>query len=233
MTDKENKYDSTEIVSENRAYNKLQNFWYHNKWTVIVVTFFVVVIAVCTVQMLGKEKYDVSLVYGGTERMEADERAAFLNALQSVLPEDYDNNGKKAVGLVEYQIFSEEEIYTEVETVVDGETVTLKKEQVALSWNTEQYSAMQSAISKTGEYSLCFASPYVYEKLLKGYVVEGKTMRLGDTDFYLYNEAVQVLPADTVVCLLRQFTIGQSSKDDVYARSVEMFDAIVAYDVTE
>ena len=138
MTDKENKYDSTEIVSENRAYNKLQNFWYHNKWTVIVVTFFVVVIAVCTVQMLGKEKYDVSLVYGGTERMEADERAAFLNALQSVLPEDYDNNGKKAVGLVEYQIFSEEEIYTEVETVVDGETVTLKKEQVALSWNTEQ-----------------------------------------------------------------------------------------------
>ena len=212
---------------------KIENFWYHNKWTVIVVTFFVVVIAVCTVQMLGKEKYDVSLVYGGTERMEADERAAFLNALQSVLPEDYDNNGKKAVGLVEYQIFSEEEIYTEVETVVDGETVTLKKEQVALSWNTEQYSAMQSAISKTGEYSLCFASPYVYEKLLKGYVVEGKTVRLGDTDFYLYNEAVQVLPADTVVCLLRQFTIGQSSKDDVYARSVEMFDAIVAYDVAE
>lgn len=231
--DKENKYDSTEIVTENRTYNKLQNFWYHNKWTVIVVTFFVVVIAVCTVQMLGKDKYDVSIVYGGTVRMEANERAAFLGALQDVLPEDFDNDGKKAVGLIEYQIFSQEEIYTEIETVIDGELVTQKKEQVALSWNTEQFSSMQSAVSKTGEYSLCFASPYVYEQLLKGYVVEGKAVRLGDTDFYLYNEAVQVLPADTMVCLLRQFMVGQSSKDAIYARSVALYDAIVTYDVAE
>ena len=233
MNEKQNKYDSTEIVSENRAYNKLQNFWYHNKWTVIVVTFFVVVIAVCTLQMFGKDKYDVSIVYGGTVHMEADERAAFVGALQSVLPEDYDNNGTKSVGLVEYQIFSEKEIYTEVEKEVDGELVTVKEPVIALNWNTEQYSSMQSAVSKTGEYSLCFASPYVYDKLLKGYAVEGKTVRLGDTDFYLYNEAVQVLPADTVVCLLRQFAIGQSSKDEIYHRSAALFDAIVAYDVAE
>lgn len=229
----ENKYDSTEIVSENRVYNKLQNFWYHNKWTVIVVAFFVCVVVVCTLQMFGKEKYDVSIVYGGTAHMESDERAAFVGALQGILPEDYDNNGKKAVGLVEYQIFSEKEIYTEVEKEVDGEQVTVKEPMVALNWNTEQYSSMQSAVSKTGEYSLCFASPYVYEQLLKGYAVEGKTVRLGDTDFYLYNEAVQVLPADTVVCLLRQFMVGQSSKDEIYNRSVALFDAIVAYDVAQ
>ena len=229
----ENKYDSTEIVSENRVYNKLQNFWYHNKWTVIVVAFFVCVVVVCTLQMFGKEKYDVSIVYGGTVHMADDERAAFVGALQGILPEDYDNNGKKAVGLVEYQIFSEKEIYTEVEKEVDGELVTVKEPMVALNWNTEQHSSMQSAVSKTGEYSLCFASPYVYEQLLKGYAVEGKTVRLGDTDFYLYNEAVQVLPADTVVCLLRQFMVGQSSKDEIYNRSVALFDAIVAYDVAE
>ena len=229
----ENKYDSTEIVSENRVYNKLQNFWYHNKWTVIVVAFFVCVVVVCTLQMFGKEKYDVSIVYGGTAHMESDERAAFVGALQSVLPEDYDNNGSKSVGLVEYQIFSEKEIYTEVEKEVDGELVTVKEPMVALNWNTEQYSSMQSAVSKTGEYSLCFASPYVYEQLLKGYAVEGKTGRLGDTDFYLYNEAVQVLPADTVVCLLRQFMVGQSSKNEIYNRSVALFDAIVAYDVAQ
>ncbi|MBO5842776.1 MAG: hypothetical protein J6R46_07245 [Clostridia bacterium] len=129
----ENKYDSTEIVSENRVYNKLQNFWYHNKWTVIVVAFFVCVVVVCTLQMFGKEKYDVSIVYGGTAHMESDERAAFVGALQGILPEDYDNNGKKAVGLVEYQIFSEKEIYTEVEKEVDGELVTVKEPMVALN----------------------------------------------------------------------------------------------------
>lgn len=232
MNDQE-KLNSTDIVTENRAYNKLENFWYHNKWTVIVVAFFAIVLIVCTVQMIGKDKYDVSIVYGGTEKLNAEQREAFVGALQSVLPEDYDNNGKKAVGLVEYQIFSEEELYTEIETEVEGELVTVKKEQVAASWNTEQYSLMQSAVSKTGEYSLCFASPYVFETLLKGYVQEGNYVRLGDTDFYKYNEAVQVLPADTVVCLLRQFAIGQSSKDDVYARSSALFSAIVSYDVAE
>ena len=227
------KLNSTDIVTENRAYNKLENFWYHNKWTVIVVAFFVIVIAVCTVQMFGKDQYDVSVVYGGTEKMSAEQRAAFIGALQSVMPEDYDGNGKKTVGLVEYQVFSQEELYTEVETEVDGELVTVKQEKVAANWNAEQFSLMQSAVSKTGEYSLCFASPYVFETLLKGYVQEGNYVRLGDTDFYKYNEAVQVLPADTVVCLLRQFAIGQSSKDAIYARSSELFSAIVAYDVAE
>ena len=227
------KLNSTEIVTENRAYNKLQNFWYHNKWTVIVVAFFAVVLIVCTVQMIGKDRYDVSILYGGTVQMDAEQRTAFVGALQSVLPEDYDGNGKKAVGIVDYQIFSEQELYTEVETEIDGQMTTVKVEQVALNWNSEQFSSMHSAVSKTGEYSLCFASPYVYEKLLAGYAVEGKTVRLGDTDFYLYNEAVQVLPADTVVCLLRQFAVGQSSRDAYYDRSVALFDAIVAYDVAE
>ncbi len=227
------KLNSTEIVTENRAYNKLENFWYHNKWTVIVVAFFAIVLIVCTVQMIGKDQYDVTVVYGGTEKMNAEQRAAFIGALQGVLPEDYDGNGDKSVGLVEYQIFSAEELYTEVETEINGEMTTVKEEKVAANWNAEQYSLMQSAVSKTGEYSLCFASPYVFDTLLKGYVEEGNYVRLGDTDFYKYNEAVQVLPADTVVCLLRQFAIGQSSKDAIYARSSELFSAIVAYDVAE
>ena len=232
MNDQE-KLNSTDIVTDNRVYNKLENFWYHNKWTVIVVAFFAIVVIVCTVQMIGKDKYDVSVLYGGTVQMDAAQRQAFLGALQGVMPEDYDGNGKKAVALIEYQIFSEQEIYTEVETEVDGEMTSVKVEQVALGWNSEQFSSMQSAVSKTGEYSLCFASPYVYEKLLAGYVVEGKVVRLGDTDFYKYNEAVQVLPEDTVVCLLRQFAIGKSSRDAYYDRSVALFDAIVAYDVAE
>lgn len=233
MNEKDTKYENTEIVTENRTYNKLQNFWYHNKWTVIVSLFFAIVIIVCTVQMFSKEKYDVSIVYGGTVRMDAEQRAAFLSAVQDVMPDDFDGNGKKAVGLVEFQIFSEDELYTEIETEIDGEIVTLKKEQVAVHWNAEQFSSMQSAISRTGEYSLCFASPYVYETVLAGYAVQGKTVRLGDTDFYKYNEAVQVLPADTVVCVLCQFAVGQSSKDDIYARATSTFDAIVTYDVAE
>lgn len=228
----QHKYDNAEIVTNNRAILALQNFWYHNKWTVIVVAFFACVILVCTVQMINKDKNDVTVLCGTTEYLDAEERRALLSAIEQVLPEDYDKDGDKSVAMVDYQIFSEQELYEEIETEIDGEMTTVKVEKVAAHWNADQFSGMQNAV-KTGEYSVCFASPYVYEKLLAGYVAEGMSVRLGDTDFYRYNEAVQVLPEDTVVCLLRQYAIGASRKDSMYARSVALYDAIVTYDVQE
>ncbi len=226
------KLNNTEIVTENRAIKKIENFWYHNKWTVIVVAFFVCVALVCTMQMFSKEKYDVTVLSGTTVHMNAEQREAFLSALESTLPEDYDKDGENAVGMVDYQIFSEEERLVEVETEIDGVETTLIEEQVATYWNNDQKSSFLSAV-QTGEYSLCFASPHVYELLTKDKNVVSKSVRLGDTDFYRYNEAVQVLPADTVVCLLIQFPMGTSGKDDIYARSVALYEAILAYDVQE
>lgn len=228
------KLDNTEIVTQGGALAKLQNFWYHNKWTVIIVAFFVCVALVCTLQMFGKDSHDVTVLCGTTVRMDAQQREAFLAAVQSMLPEDYDKDGDKAVGLVEYQIFSDEERFVEVETEVDGVETVIEQEQVSAKWNLDQFNGFRDAVSKTGEYSLCFVSPYVYENLVAGYVVKDKVVRLGDTDFYRYNEAIQVLPEDTLMCLLVQNQIiGASSKDDVYARSVALFEAIVTYDVKE
>ncbi len=226
------KLDSTEIVTENRVIKKVENFWYHNKWTVIVVAFFVCVAVVCTMQMFSKERYDVTVLGGTTVQMNAEQREAFLSALESALPEDYDKDGENAVGMVNYQIFSEEERFVEVETEINGVETTLLEEQVAAHWNSDQISSFLSAV-QTGEYSVCFASPYVYELLTKDKNVVSRSFCLGDTDFYRYNEALQVLPADTVVCLLIQFPMGTSGKDDIYARSVALFEAIQVYDVQE
>lgn len=245
MRENNEKIDSTEIVTDNKAVSKLQNFWYHNKWTVIVVAFFAVVLIICSVQMFNKEKYDLSVVYGGTVRMTAEEREAFLSCVESMMPKDYDNDGKKSVALIDYQVFSKDELYEEVETVIDGQETVVMKEKISTSWNTEQYSNLQSAL-RMGEYSICFASPYIYETLLKDKAVkisqvtdvpvvsyDGKSVELRDTDFYYYNEAMQVLPEDTVICLLPQYTVGASSHDDVYARSVDLFVAIITYDVVQ
>lgn len=226
------KLDNTEIVTENRAIKKIENFWYHNKWTVIVVVFFVCVAVVCTVQMFSKEKYDVSVLHGSKVHMNPEQREAFLSALEGILPSDYDKDGQSSVGMVDYQIFSEQERLVEVETEIDGVQTTLTEEMVSAHWNNDQRSSFLSAV-QTGEYSLCFASPHVYELLTKDKNVVSKSFCLGDTDFYRYNEAVQVLPADTVVCLLIQFPMGTSGKDDIYARSVALYEAILAYDVQE
>lgn len=239
------KLNGTDIVTDNKVVGKLQNFWYNNKWTVIVVAFFAVVLIVCSVQMFSKEKYDLSVVYGGTVHMSAEEREAFLSCVESMMPKDYDNDGKKSVALIDYQVFSTDELYEEVETVIDGQETVVLEEKVAAHWNTEQYSSLQGAL-RMGEYSICFASPYIYETLLKDKAVlissvtdvpvlsyDGKAVELRDTDFYSYNQAIKVLPEDTVICLLPQYTVGASSHDDVYARSVELFVAIITYDVVD
>ena len=239
------KLESTEIVTDNRVVSKLQNFWYHNKWTVIVVTFFVAIVVVCSVQMFNKDKYDVTVVYGGTEYMSADQKEAFLAALEGMLAEDYDKDGDRAVALIDYQVFSQDELYYETETVINGEETMIKAEKVAAHWNTEQYEGLQSAL-RMGEYSICFASPYIYQTLLADKAVkistvtdvpvisyDGKAVELRDTDFYFYNEAMQVLPEDTVICLLPQYAVGASAQDKIYQRSVDLFVSIITYDVVE
>lgn len=246
MNDNKNdKIESTEIVTDNRALGKLQNFWYHNKWTVIIVTFFVAVVAVCTVQMFTREKYDLAVVYGGTVHMDAEQREAFLSCIEGALPEDYDKNGERSVALIDYQVFSADELYVEVETVIDGLETVVMQEQVATHWNSEQYEGLQSAL-RGGEYSLYFASPYVYQTLLADKAVrisdvtdvpvlsyDGKAVELGDTDFYHCNQAVQVLPEDTVICLLPQYKVGASSRDDIYERSAALFVEIITYAAVE
>ena len=55
------KLEAGDIVAASPALRWLDNFWYHNKWTVIVVTFFVAVLLIGIVQMVGRPKYDTSV----------------------------------------------------------------------------------------------------------------------------------------------------------------------------
>ena len=51
-------------------------------------------------------------------------------------------------------------------------------------------------------------------------------VRLGDTALYKENNAMQVLPADTVICLAAPIMSGNSSNPDIYARSTAYFIAL-------
>ncbi len=43
----------------------LDNFWYHHKWTVIVVTFFLTLVIILGVQLATRESYDAYVMYVG------------------------------------------------------------------------------------------------------------------------------------------------------------------------
>ena len=54
-------------------------------------------------------------------------------------------------------------------------------------------------------------------------------IRLGDTAIYQYYEALQVLPADTLVVFTRSYFMGASSNEKTYEEFKTLYKAIVEF----
>lgn len=245
QNDRYEKLPEGSIAERSRLIGWLDNFWYHYKWPVIIATFFLTVVIICTVQMLSREKYDTSVVYAGTYRMNSEERVDVERLLDSLCPEDYDGDGKKNVQYIEYQVYSESDILAEKESV----EAAGGQYQLNTQYNQSEYNGFNTYVM-TGECSVYMVSPYLYGILREGGRLRalssvygedipigadgyGYGIRLGDTGFYKYNPAVQMLPEDTVICLLAPTVVGESSKEAKYARSVAIFRAITEFRVEE
>ncbi len=246
------KLEAGDVVAASPFLRKLDNFWYHNKWTVIVVTFFVAVALVGIIQLVSRPKYDTSVCLASTYRMDKTERAEFEKLLIRICPEDFNGDGEKLVNMVEYQIYSEEEFLAEAEsyaavTDAEGETDSF---QINRKYNSDEYKNF-SNFTMTGETSVYILSPYLYENLrdnerLKplsevytdgslpaGTLPDGFGIALKDTDFYKYNPAAQIYPEDAILCLHRPTLAGRSKKKALYAEDVAFFKAIADFEVKE
>lgn len=243
--DKFEKLPEGSIAERSKFIGWLDNFWYHYKWPTIITAFFLTVAIICTVQMFSREKYDTTVTYSGPYRMNSEERADFERLMDSLCPEDYDGSGEKNVQYVIYQIYSEDEIMAEKESV----EAAGGQYQMNTQYNQSEYSGFNTFVM-SGECSVYMVSPYLYNTLREGgrlktlESVFGKDLpaatdaygcgvRLGDTELYKYNPAVQMLPADTVICLLAPTVVGNSSHEGNYARSVALFRAMVEFKVAE
>lgn len=246
------KLEAGDVVAASPFLRKLDNFWYHNKWTVIVVTFFVAVALIGIVQLVTRPKYDTSVCLASTYRMDKTERAELEKLLIRLCPEDFNGDGEKLVNMVEYQIYSEEEFLAEAEsyaavTDAEGETDSF---QINHKYNSDEYKNF-SNYTMTGETSVYILSPYLYENLrdnerLKplsevytdgslpaGALADGFGIALKDTDFYKYNPAAQVYPENAILCLHKPTLAGRSKKEAKYAEDVAFFKAIADFEVKE
>ena len=66
-----------------------------------------------------------------------------------------------------------------------------------------------------------------------GALAGGYGVTLGDTDFYKYNPAAQVYPANAIICVHRPTIAGRSKNEAKYAEDLAFFQAIVGFEVEE
>ena len=237
----EDKQFGGEIVIQNRFFKWLDNFWYHYKWTVIVVTFFLFVGIVCLAQCSSRETTDLTVTYAGGFLFDEEERDALANALQSVSPAKKQGEGNMSVAINPYSIFTEEELKA-LFTNEKGE-FNVYGYNTAKAQTQDQFSTLGNFV-KTGETAVFFVSPMVYEELnlqklaqplsnlyetIPANAYDTHAVYLKDTAFYQYFEAIQFLPEDTLIVILQPLVFGASSNSETYASFLEFYQNIVNF----
>ena len=235
-----NEKEYTEGISmQGKTLSKLDNFWYHYKWPTIAVIFFLIVGLVCALQTCSKESHDLVLIYSGRNSLSSAQAEEICRVLEGICPEDFDGDGEKNLALSTYHVLSKEQI----QDMRDQKDANGDPVFVDSSFFTSQYQTYSNYIM-TGESSIAFLEPWLYEALAKAGRLqklastvgspEGAVgeygVRLGDTQLYRDYGVIRLMPADTVVCLLSPlWKGGKSSNEEYYAREKEMFCAIVGY----
>ena len=240
--DTESKLEASDVslASSSPIFSKLDNFWYYHKWKVIIILFFAVVFIVGIVQMVNKNEGDESVIIAVPQYLYVEDIEGLDLALSSLIPTS--DQGKK-VNLFVYSIYSEAELEAENTEETDEEGRYIQK--VTNSYNVSQMEEYRSFL-QTGEVSLLFVSPYLYDTLREndrlrplsdsfgdalpvGAMSDGYGIRLGNTYIYEFFDEIKVLPADTVICLSRAYIWGASSDKEKYADTVEYYKSLVNF----
>ena len=220
-----------------------ENYWYYYKVHTLIGLFALFVITVCFVQCATKETGDLTVTFAGSYTFRGDERQEFMDAINAVAPKDEKSGEKLTVLLSNYSVYTEEELkklYTNAETgSVDSSAYNTAK-----GYNQEQLEAFGTFL-KTGESPILFVNEFVFDyqnlsalamplselygENLPASAYNEYAIRLGDTEFYQYYPAVQVLPADTLLVLSKPFYMGATSNEEVYARYEQLFRNIVDF----
>lgn len=226
--------DDIDFTSESKVLRWWDNYWYHYKWHTIIGLFFVFIIVFCVVQTVNDPKDDILIAYCGPTGFQAEEMEDLREAMNRIMPEDFDGNGEKYAEVVRYQVFSEEELLADKEAN-DG------KGTVNLAYNAKQLSDFNSFMS-FGEASVYLVSEYIYDLIKDRGVLKPLSdvlgsvpdiaydeyaVRLKDTPYYAMEPALRMLPEDTLICITAPYQMGSSSDPEMYNRSLQMFKAIV------
>lgn len=223
----------------------LENYWYHYKWTTIVVAFFVIVLGIGIFQMATKEEYDLDVLYTGPEMLTVEEKRDLANAFSSVMSKDFNEDGTKSVLINDITILSDEQI-AEKEAEAKAESDSLYYDYS----NREDAISRVSTLISTGETVICLMDEYMYEKYASQnafqkledvlgekpeYAIDDCAVYLSDTPFGKYFSACMALPADTILCVRKPSVISNGNKskaEEHYDFAVETFRALFEFSVS-
>ena len=237
--EREEKLAGEDIVIRNPIFLWFENLWYHHKWTIILVAFFLFVAIVCFVQCATTPNKDIHITFGGSHTMTSEELVAVERVFGDLSKATFEENSP-TVGIVSYPFYTEEELralYTDPETGdFNGSAFNMAKGE-----NTNRLDELSSYMS-TGDCFIWLVNTSVYdaqhmsEKLAVPLAetfgdpptgaYDEYAIRLGDTAIYQYYEALQVLPADTLIVFTRGTVFSNA---ETHAQCKALYQAMIEF----
>lgn len=213
------------IENESRVAKAISNFWYHHRWTVIIVTFFVAVFIIILAQMLLRVDYDCKITFAGNYKLSSASQSMIANDLQGLMKEDLNGDGEKHVSIIHYSVYSESQMKAANKDKDNGVIVNSQDNTTAFNQFFQ--------FTGSGESSIFFLSEYLYDILKKenrllplneifgedmpmGAMSDGFGVKLCDSALYARYSSFEIFPRDTVICIAKPLVWGNSSKEDTY-----------------
>lgn len=233
-----------------RAESKWENFWYYNKWKVIIGAFFAVLIGVTAYQILTKESMDINVMYAGPGYLNAVQVDSVRSALRSI-SEDYNGDGKIGAELSMLTCLTEEQIEERhQQALAESRAFVINRNA-----NTENIKQFNNEIGY-GESVIYMIDPSLYERvhevggfmLLEDIFTEEELrdvelydscgIILGSLKFSEVNSVFRELPPDTVLCIRKLTAMSSAFKNKSKAEArhngnIDAFRNIVLYEYPE
>ena len=235
------KLPESNIKVESKSASWIKNYWYYYKWRVIAVVFAVIVVAVCAGQMCSNSRGDIKIIYAGSYPSSGGMVPGMADAFSVVIPDEYSDGGSKKASLVMFTIYSDEQI----EALKESEGIVIDSNN-----NRQELGKFKDTVVSSDAY-LCMVDPTLYEVLdelgvvmplsevlgyTPEYAVDGKAIRLSDTEFGQYFESFKVL-SETYLCVrspgVIQNATGRGEKSYEFECAQELLKQIVEYKAPE
>jgi len=189
----------------------VENFWYYNKWFVLVGIVFLTLIIIASVQFFSKDEPDVGLTYAGATILSDDVCEKIIRSSEDSVS-DVNGDGKSSVDFKNFVLHSDFELLKN-----EGQKIQAR----------EEFKAYSDEIL-SGDGCILLLDKYFYEELaengslvnlyeiyteLPKSAVDFFGLRLGDTALFK-KDGFSSLPADTIVCLKFAPVVGKESDEE-------------------
>lgn len=218
---------------------KIDNFWYHHKFKVLVALFFLITLTVCLVQCFTREEPDVTICYCGPRTIYVNNDSSIRDSIKSIM-DDYNEDGTIGLTLLDLVYLTEEQQEEALRN--DSEILIVPSHYI------ESQKRLNNELM-VGESMLFMLDPAVFEMFnmddrfsklsdLLGYLPEEAIneygIELGKTEFYKNSSALRYLPEDTVLCIRNLGWVnGILQQEEKHESAIKLFKAILEYQGNE